>query len=270
MNPTNGYVKIHRALMNHWLWNDLKKLRAWLYLLFAAAWEPETIVLSKGNIHLERGQLATSIRKLMAEWGYYSEATIKLLNLFESHGMIEKKSSHSMTIITIVNYDKYQLDAFAEICMPKRKSESKSCSGSERSIYKEEKNKEEDNNLSTLPREKDLKFFEDLNSSDMFVEESAMLLKKERPDIKELLMQFRDEMLAKEHYHDTRVDYKQHFINWVKYNAKRGAAANSKSQDNAKQKEDKFTNRRPGGVTNLSGQELKASFLRPLAERKNK
>lgn len=105
-----GYIKLHREIQNHWLWEEPRRLRAWLYLLFEAAWEPRTIPWGKDeSVTICRGQIATSIRKLNGRWGYCTETTLALLKLFEEQGMITRETSAKRSLITIVNYEKYQL-----------------------------------------------------------------------------------------------------------------------------------------------------------------
>ena len=203
-----GYIKLHREIEDHWLWLNPQHLRAWLYLLFEAAWEPKTIPWGKNEtVTLERGQIATTIRKLMGRWGYYAEATLDFLKVLEAQGMITRQTSSKMTIITIVNYDKYQFDEDMAERKPKRKSKH----------TKEDKNKEiKINNLLTYTREQDLKFFEDLMNDEVFFEQAAMTLHAELQSLRQLAEQFSQEMLTKEKFHPSFSEYRQHFFNWAK------------------------------------------------------
>ena len=138
-----GYIKLHREIQNHWLWEEPRRLRAWLYLLFEAAWEPRTIPWGKDeSVTICRGQIATSIRKLNGRWGYCTETTLALLKLFEEQGMITRETSAKRSLITIVNYEKYQLFEDSAARKVERKVERKS-----------KHNKEKENGIKTLIKE---------------------------------------------------------------------------------------------------------------------
>lgn len=212
-----GYVKLHREIEDHWLWLNPQHLRAWLYLLFEAAWEPKTIPWGKNEtVTLERGQVATTIRKLMGRWGYYAEATLDFLKVLEAQGMITRQTSSKMTIITIVNYDKYQFDEDSAERKPKRKS---------KHIKEDKKEEIKNNNLISLSRENDLNFFEELKKDSLFFEQAAMSLKADLSSLHQYAEQFFNEMLIKEKFHPSYTDYRQHFYNWVKLELNKGGGS---------------------------------------------
>lgn len=251
----SGYVKVHRAILHHWLWEDPKQLRAWLYLLFEAGWERREIPFGDGSLTLERGQLSTTIRKLNGAWGYYSEATLRLLNLFERYDMIKRKSYPTMTIITIVNYDEYQLDRLDTERKSKRKSKH----------IKEDKKMEEEKytiNSISISRELDLNFLEELKKSDLFFEQCAMTLKIDISTIKDFLERFTNEMLIQEKYHNSLADYRQHFFNWVKIQINKGARQKNNNNNGTGQKEtkNKHDSRRGTYVGNHTADDYGGTF----------
>lgn len=211
-----GYIKLHRDIVDHWLWLDPKHLKAWLYLLCKAAWEPRTIPFNKDEkVTIGRGQILTTIRQLMGQWGYYAQATLDFLNVLEKEGMITRESYAKFSIITIVNYDKYQ----DENEKSERKSEQQSKQKSEHIIEhnsehtKEIKNKEKNNSLS---KEADEKFFDELFKQQLFFENTSMTLHIEVDQVKKFLEQFKSEMLTQEKYHKNFDDLRWHFFNWLK------------------------------------------------------
>ena len=227
-----GYIKLHRELENHWLWLNPKHLRAWLLLLFEASWEAKTIPWGKQeSITIQRGQLVTTIRKLMGQWGYYAQATLDFLRVLEAQGMITRQSTSKMTIITIVNYDRYQLwDEYGE---PDSKQKSK-----------HNKIKEENNKIDYTPsREGDLKFYEDLILEKDFFDELSLKSKFDLEKVKWQLEEFKKEMLLQEKYHNSRQDYKSHFYNWFKKKFKLEDKTVAKNGE-ASKIEDKYKTRR--------------------------
>lgn len=248
----NGYIKLHREIENHWLWEEPRRLRAWIYLLFEAAWEPRTIPWGKDEtVTLLRGQLATSVRKLNGRWGFCTETTIALLRLFEEQGMITRETSAKRSLITIVNYEKYQLgDDSSE-----RKVERKT---------KHNKRKEEKiiNNNITHSREQDLMFYEELKSDDLFFEQAALALNTDLAALKKAASSFRDLMLGKCKYHSLYTDYRQHFFNWINLELQK-AAEKTKTNNyvpSRQKTDDKYEARRGTGVGAKKADDFKESF----------
>lgn len=106
-----GWILLSRKILDCWIWNEkpYNRAQAWIDLLFLANYETRNIVLGNELIEVERGSFVTSEVKLMNRWGWGKGKTRAFLSLLESDSMIVKKSNHKRTTISIVNYDKYQL-----------------------------------------------------------------------------------------------------------------------------------------------------------------
>ena len=103
-----GWIKLHRKIMDHWIWQDPEKLRAWLTLLMMVNHETREIPIDNQVIEIKPGQRWTSIEKLSMEWGWSRKRVRGFLNLLESSRMIMRESTKKGTLITIVNYGLYQ------------------------------------------------------------------------------------------------------------------------------------------------------------------
>lgn len=100
----NGYIKLHRSMLN-WGWHTDPNT-AWLFvnLLMMANCAPAEW---KG-VKIERGQLIIG-RKALSEQTGISEQSIRTsLDRLKSTGEITSKSTNKFTLITIVNYEKFQ------------------------------------------------------------------------------------------------------------------------------------------------------------------
>ena len=104
----NGWIKIHKSIMNHWLWEDPFFVKAWLDLLMSVNYEDKRILFDKKLMTVKKGQLVTSIRKLATRWDCSKEKAAKTLKLFETDEMITIDSDNRRTLLTIVNYEVYQ------------------------------------------------------------------------------------------------------------------------------------------------------------------
>lgn len=104
-----GWIKIHRRILeNPIICKDSDYLAVWIYLLLNAT-HKEIPALFKGKkIILQKGQLITG-RKSMASQLKISESKIyRIINDFKSEQQIEQQTSNQNSLISILNWDKYQ------------------------------------------------------------------------------------------------------------------------------------------------------------------
>ena len=106
-----GYIKLHRQLQDSWIWFDddkFSKGQAWVDLLMLANHKDNKIPFNGDIIIIKRGQHLTSMRKLASRWNWSISTVSRFLNLLEKDEMIVKNSDTNRTLITIVNYGKFQ------------------------------------------------------------------------------------------------------------------------------------------------------------------
>ncbi|HCZ7486851.1 TPA: DnaD domain-containing protein [Staphylococcus aureus] len=106
-----GWISIDRSIQNHWLFKEKRtfsKFEAWIYLLMEANHSKAKVPIGNQIVTVERGQRLTSISTLsdLFNWSRFKVKTF--LDLLESDGMLEVKTTSKYTLITIVNYDFYQ------------------------------------------------------------------------------------------------------------------------------------------------------------------
>ena len=104
----SGWIKIHREITRHWIFQDAEKFKWWIDLLIMASHEDYKTVVNGDLRCLKRGQLTVSLSFLSARWGRSKEKVLSFLRLLESDHMIERKSDRKATTLTICNYDSYQ------------------------------------------------------------------------------------------------------------------------------------------------------------------
>lgn len=104
-----GWIALYRTITDHWVWNtSSRRLQRWIDLLFLASWKERNVGFGNIIVHLERGQIVTSVRQLMGRWRTNNSTVTTTLKLFEDNGMITCERGRNMTIISVVNYNKYQ------------------------------------------------------------------------------------------------------------------------------------------------------------------
>lgn len=104
-----GWVKIHRkTLENPIICKDSDYLSAWIYLLLNATHKELPAIFKGKKITLKPGQLLTG-RKTIARELKLSESKVKRILIdFENDQQIERQRSNLNSLITIVNWNKYQ------------------------------------------------------------------------------------------------------------------------------------------------------------------
>lgn len=102
---------LHRQITECWVWDDdepYTKGQAWIYLLLCANHSDAKIYLDGKLEIVKRGQYVTSIRKLAEKFSWSRDKVSKFLKLLEQDNMIIQNSDTKKTLLTIVNYGKYQ------------------------------------------------------------------------------------------------------------------------------------------------------------------
>jgi hypothetical protein len=82
--------------------------QAWIDLLLKAAWTGHEVFKNSSSLHIDRGQLVTTLRALSRDWGISRDKVKSTLNLYHTSAMISTENRPHFLIITITNYDTYQ------------------------------------------------------------------------------------------------------------------------------------------------------------------
>ena len=106
----DGWIKIHRKILeNPIVCKDADHIAVWIYLLLNATHVNFPAVFKGKKITLHPGQLITG-RKVISEKFNVSESKMqRILKTFENDRQIEQQTSNANRLITILNWEKYQL-----------------------------------------------------------------------------------------------------------------------------------------------------------------
>ena len=105
-----GWVSIYRTLAksNLWLKQKFTKGQAWIDMILLAN-HKDGVIEKRGNqISIKRGQLGWSELALSYRWKWSRNKTTRFLKWLENEQQIIQHRSRITTLITIVNYNKYQ------------------------------------------------------------------------------------------------------------------------------------------------------------------
>jgi len=109
VNGEGGWIKIHRSIFkNPWMRNA-DVLGIWLYILLNVAYQPKDVVFEGKRITLQPGQGLFKMRQMAKELGVPRSTLHRVIMLFKSETQVETQSSPRNTIITVVNWNKYQM-----------------------------------------------------------------------------------------------------------------------------------------------------------------
>lgn len=106
-----GWIKIYRQIRNNWIWKDKEpfdKRSAWIDLLLSVNHKSKKIPFENDFIEIERGQTLTSIKQLAERWSWSRHKVSDYLNQLEQDTMIVQIRDTRKTLVSIVNYSKYQ------------------------------------------------------------------------------------------------------------------------------------------------------------------
>ena len=104
----DGWLKLYRSILDSAVFQDAEILKVWIWLLCNVAFEQHDTVCYGKVIHLKPGQIATG-RKRIAQCTDLNENKVyRALTVLKSLGNIEIKATNKYSIITVVNWDKYQ------------------------------------------------------------------------------------------------------------------------------------------------------------------
>ena len=110
MNEKNGWVKLHRKMLdNPIIMKDADYLAVWMYLLLNATHSEYPALFKGEKIMLQPGQLITGRKSIAGALKVNESKVTRILKAFKNEQQIEQQTSNKNRLITVVNWDKYQL-----------------------------------------------------------------------------------------------------------------------------------------------------------------
>jgi len=104
---SQGWIKIHRGIKDHWLWRS-DKLRWWLDILLSVNHTDQKVLIRGELLECKRGQSVRSLETWAREWGVSKQTVKEFLALLQKDRMITRENLKITTRITVCNYDMYQ------------------------------------------------------------------------------------------------------------------------------------------------------------------
>ena len=103
-----GWIKIHRALLDHWSSSEPEALAVWIRMLCEANYEEKTTLIHGQLVTVKRGQLIFGLEKFSARSGVSIKKLRRIVDMLVSDGMLGRQVMQRFSMLTITCYDKYQ------------------------------------------------------------------------------------------------------------------------------------------------------------------
>lgn len=106
----SSWFKLYRKLKDSdlWLAEPFTRGQAWVDLLILARFQGGSVRVRGVKVDVKRGQLAWSEVELSKRWQWSRGKVRRFLNEMEMEQQIEQQKTNVTTLITIINFDKYQ------------------------------------------------------------------------------------------------------------------------------------------------------------------
>ena len=104
----NGWIKIHKGIWNNpWMYKP-NVLTVWVYILCHVEWQPTDVIFEGKRITLQPGQGLFKFTKVAGLLKIPITTLHRIVETLKNEKQIEKQSSPRNTVITVVNWEKYQ------------------------------------------------------------------------------------------------------------------------------------------------------------------
>jgi len=117
-----GWIKLHRQIIDHWIYKDPIKFKWWVDILFMVNHEDNKINIGFELFDCKRGQSIMSLQNWAARWNVNKDTARNFLKLLEKDGMILHENLSKTTRLTVCNYDNYQTSLHDRQTTGKRKT----------------------------------------------------------------------------------------------------------------------------------------------------
>ena len=109
MDDEKGWIKIHRSIFrNPWMLRP-NVLAVWMYILGRVNWRPTDVVFEGKRITLQPGQGIFKLREIAADLRISRGTLFRVIDVLKTETQIETQTSPRNTLVTVVNWKKYQL-----------------------------------------------------------------------------------------------------------------------------------------------------------------
>jgi hypothetical protein len=104
----SGWIKIHRDLNKHWIWDNSDYLKWWLDILLEVNHTDSKVVIKNKIYECKRGEKLYSLDTWATRWKTNKSKVRRFLDLLQKDSMIVLKSETQTTRLIVCKYEDYQ------------------------------------------------------------------------------------------------------------------------------------------------------------------
>jgi len=104
----SGWIKVHRQLVHHWIWENTDYLKWWLDIIIEANHEEQKVLIKGVLFTCKRGEKLYSLDTWAKRWNTNKSKAKRFLDLLQKDEMVLLKNETVTTRLTICKYDDYQ------------------------------------------------------------------------------------------------------------------------------------------------------------------
>lgn len=122
-NKKSGWVRLYRSVTESWMWKDkpFSKGQAWIDIILMANHEERNVGIGNQIIDVQKGSFITSMVKLGERWGWNKDKVSRYLKQLQSDAKVQLNTQQKCTVVTLVNWDFYQIERSDDETMMRRK-----------------------------------------------------------------------------------------------------------------------------------------------------
>lgn len=144
---SGGWIKIHRKLSEHWLYQDSNYLHWWIDILLNANFEDKKVLIKGALYDCKRGQSVYSLDTWAKRWNTDKSKVRRFLNMLETDGMITLENISVSTRLTVCKYECYQDERHADETQVKRKRNADETQMTPTKEFKNDKKEKKEENI---------------------------------------------------------------------------------------------------------------------------
>jgi len=102
-----GFIALHRATREHWIWEDPVKFQWWVDILMECNYTERKVNLGGKIIECKRGESLNSLKTWAKRWRVDMGKVRRFFKLLQDDGMIALENVKKTTRLKVCNYDTY-------------------------------------------------------------------------------------------------------------------------------------------------------------------
>ena len=104
----NGYIKLHRKLLDCPVFDNEKLLKVWIWCLFKATYKDRQVVIGNTVLNIKQGQFVYGRDEASKSLKIPHTSFSRYMSTLQNLDMLTLKSTNKWTLATIKNWDVYQ------------------------------------------------------------------------------------------------------------------------------------------------------------------